>query len=140
MNPDFYSIKQRLLFILALAFSSVAAASDFTPLMIFLLVPFAIVALLIWVLTWLTTKNMQPLYLKILIRTFGLCLIFTPTHTAGGNGKMVSVALYDIVFSSLGGDSYYAVQAIINALVLTLVLSALVYGVVQANKKPKSNN
>lgn len=110
---------------ISLLVPSAALASDFSIVMLLILVPFAVLAALIWATTWPTTKGLKPDWLRILIRSFGLCLILTPTFTAGGNGKMVSVALYDIVFSGLGGDSIYAQQAMLNVLILTPLVTAL---------------
>jgi len=109
----------------AAAFSGLASASDFTPLMVLLLIPFAIVALIVWALTWPTTAGLKIWWLRIMIRSFGICLIFTPTHTVGGNGRMLSVALYDMVGSAIGADPIYAKQALVNALVATAVVSAV---------------
>ncbi|WP_428624343.1 hypothetical protein, partial [Sedimenticola sp.] len=121
-----------------IALSSTSTASDFTPIMAFLLVPFALAGMGIWAVTWPTTKHTRPMSLKILIRTFGLCLIFTPTHTPGGNGQMASVALYDIVFSALGGDSVYARQAFINVVILTPIIALLLIGIMKAIKRSKA--
>lgn len=118
-----------------LTLSPASMASDFAPLMMLLFIPFGLAGLGIWAVTWLTTKNTRPMSLKILIRTFGLCLIFTPTHTPGGNGQMVSVALYDIVVSAVGGDSVYASQAIVNALVLTATLTLIIIGAAKAVRR-----
>jgi len=111
--------------ICATTLPGLASASDFTPLMVLLLVPFAIVALIVWALTWPTTSRLEIWWLKVVIRSFGICFIFTPTHTAGGNGRMLSVALYDMVGSAIGADPVYAKQALINALVATAIVSAL---------------
>jgi len=94
--------------------------------MLMMLVPYAFAAVLVWAITWPTTSGVSVWWIKVLIRTLGLCLIFTPTHTAGGNGQMLSVALYDLVISGIGGDPVYAKQAIINALIATVAISAMV--------------
>jgi hypothetical protein len=113
----------------------VAHASNFSILMWLLLVPYAILALIVWAITWLTTVDLQVPWLKVVIRTLGLCLIFTPTFTAGGNGQMLSVALYDIVMAGLGGDPVYARQALVNAGIATVVVSALVMAALHVRKR-----
>jgi hypothetical protein len=110
---------------LLVLYSQSALASDFSILMWMLLVPFGILALVIWASTWLTTSELKPFWMKAAIRTFGMCLIFTPTHTGGGNGKMYSVALYDIVMSGFGGDPIYAKQAMLNVVVATVVVTVV---------------
>lgn len=103
-----------------------AQASDFSIVMWLLMIPFAFLALVVWGITWQGTAAMKNGWLKALIRTAGLCLIFTPTYTAGGNGQSLSVALYDVVASMLGGDPEYARQAMVNVCVATPIVSLLV--------------
>lgn len=110
--------------ILLMAYAEGVWASDFGGLLLLLLIPFSIVALLVWALTWPTTSKLEIFWLKSAIRSFGICLIFTPTYTSGGNGKMLSVALYDMVFSALDGDPIYAKQAMLNVLVATALMTA----------------
>jgi hypothetical protein len=115
-------------------FPGVAVASDFGPLMALLLIPFALLALVVWAVTWLPTTGMKTLWLKVVIRVFGVCLIFAPTYTPGGNGRMLSVSLYDFVFSALGGDPDYARQAVINVLIASVVVSVVVLLIVYLNR------
>ena len=107
---------------LLLAVPGVALASNFSILMVFLLVPFGISTALVWSLTWWATARMKPALLKTAIRGAGACLVLTPTYTAGGNGQMLSVALYDIVLSALGGDPIYASHALAHAGISTTMV------------------
>mgnify|MGYP001363323467 CR=1 FL=1 len=116
--------------VLAVLLASPAAlASDFSPLMWLLLVPYVIAALAVWAVTWFMTAKIRAAWIRIPVRVFGISLVFTPTYTAGGNGQMLSVALYDIIFSGFGADPAYARQALVNATIASVIItvSALLY-------------
>ncbi len=90
--------------------------------MLMMLVPYVILGSVILAPIWLGTRSVKNVWIKAILRALGLALVFTPTYTNGGSGQMVSVALYDIILSSLGDDSVYVKRALINAAVASVVL------------------
>lgn len=122
-------MKKSTLLCVATLLPLLASASDFSGLLIFILIPAIILAFMVWAITWPATRGLKPRWLKTLIRVVGLCLIFTPTHTSGGNGQMLSVAILDIVLSGMGGDEVYAQQAGWNVLISTPVVYVIVLAV-----------
>lgn len=77
-------------------------------------------------MTWFTTAKIPATWIRIPVRVFGISLVFTPTYTAGGNGQMLSVALYDIIFSGFGADPAYARQALVNATIASAIITVSV--------------
>ena len=130
---------KKIVLILSLFIPDVTLASDFSILMWLLLVPFIIASAVVWAITWPLTSEIKNRHFKAIIRIAGLCLIFTPTFTHGGNGQMLSVAMYDFVMSLLGGDVIYAKQALVNVIVATPVVY-LLYFLSTVKSKNKSNN
>lgn len=104
-----------------------AVASDFSPIMWLLLIPFAVFAGLVFLATLLCTRHMKRPWAITTIRIAVGCMVLTPTYTRGGNGQSLSVAGYDILLSAFGGDPVYAAHAMANAGVATLALLALLW-------------
>lgn len=115
-------MKRTFLSLLLIFSCSPAWASDFTPLMLMMLVPYVIVGALILLPAWLGTRHVKNIWIKAIVRAVGLALVFTPTYTSGGSGQMLSVALYDLILSAFGDDPVYGEQALINAAVASVVL------------------
>lgn len=110
-----------------LASPGMATASDFSFLMWLLLIPCGVFAAIIFLATWLGTKNMEPSWMRTAIRIAAACIVLTPTYTRGGNGQSLSIAAYDIMASAFGADSAYALHALINAAMAALGLLALLW-------------
>src|SRR3990167_1249335 len=126
-----------IILLILLCLPGTALASDFSILMWLLLIPFFIGSLIVWAITWPVSAEIENRYVKAIIRIIGLCFILTPTFTSGGNGQMVSVAMYDFVMTLFGGDVVYAKQAFIN-IVVSIPVVYLLY--LLATAKSKSSN
>lgn len=67
-------------------------------------------------------RAVKYILIKAGFRALGLALVFTPTYTPGGNGRMLSVVLYDLILSAFGADPVYGEQALINAAVAGVIM------------------
>ena len=134
-----YRSRAVVLLLALMALPGPAIASDFSLLMWLLLIPCAIYSGLVWLITWLCTAHLKPPWMKTTIRVVGACLVLTPTHTRGGNGQPLSIAAYDMVLSAFGGDPVYALQALINAGIASVLVLAIVLPTRHYARRNKGN-